>query len=297
MDEKRIVGTCFHFDNQFNLAPENFGGIKLFQLGEIGCESGYEIPNHEQWCHEISYIVSGTGYFSTNEAVSKVQSGDIYINSHGQRHSVLAGKSTNLRYAYMGFDFDDNVNDPELLLLKEFYEDVKINHVQDRTDVMVPFFRCFDEFYSNSDCSRMIIESYIKQIVALTYRAFSTAKVIPYTHEVTINNHGNVVYASIKYIEKNICEIHNVKEVSENLKYSNCYLSQLFREKTGMTLQQYINLKKIEKSIEMLKYCKISISQIADKLNYASVQSFNKAFKRIKGCSPTEFIKKLQEET
>ena len=57
----------------------------------------------------------------------------------------------------------------------------------------------------------------------------------------------------------------------------------------GTTLQAYVSMKKIEASLDLLKYKKSSITQIASSLNYESAQSFGKVFKKIMGCSPTEY--------
>ena len=51
-------GKVYHFNNNI---PESkrFGFIRLYQIGELQCSPGYEVPRHNQPCAEISYIVSG----------------------------------------------------------------------------------------------------------------------------------------------------------------------------------------------------------------------------------------------
>jgi AraC-like DNA-binding protein len=66
----------------------------------------------------------------------------------------------------------------------------------------------------------------------------------------------------------------------------------MFKEAMGISLQEYICNKKIEASLDFLKDQKYTVTQIAMMLNYASVQSFCKAFRKVKGCSPTEYQKR-----
>lgn len=103
---------------------------------------------------------------------------------------------------------------------------------------------------------------------------------------------GRSIYSVIKYIDNNIFEKLGVKEIAQTVGYNYSYISNAFKKSTGMTIQRYISNKKVQKAIELMKYGKISVVQVAQRLNYANVQSFNKAFKRTMGCAPTEFLKR-----
>jgi len=69
------------------------------------------------------------------------------------------------------------------------------------------------------------------------------------------------------------------------------YLSKIFSEKTGKTIEQYFILQKIEKSKELLSFKNLSISEIAYSLGYAHVSHFSNQFKSITGYSPSVFQK------
>ena len=97
------------------------------------------------------------------------------------------------------------------------------------------------------------------------------------------------IYAVVRYIDSNISSITSVNELSKDLGYSHSYLSHVFKEKMGITLQGYINAKRIESSLQYLRNQSFSITQIAQMLEYDTVQSFGKAFKKIMNCSPSEY--------
>ena len=78
-------------------------------------------------------------------------------------------------------------------------------------------------------------------------------------------------------------------DMASALGYSYNYLSHLFRRKTGMTIQNYVSQKKIERSLELLRDSDMSVTKIATVLNYDCIQSFSKAFKRAMNMSPTEY--------
>lgn len=66
-------------------------------------------------------------------------------------------------------------------------------------------------------------------------------------------------------------------------------LSKLFSEVEGITIEQFFNLQKIEKTKELLTYKEQSLSQIAFNLGYSSTQHLSSQFKKLTGMTPTQF--------
>ena len=66
-------------------------------------------------------------------------------------------------------------------------------------------------------------------------------------------------------------------------------LSSLFSSVEGVTIERFIILQKLEKVKELLIYDELSLSQIANKLNYSSVQHLSNQFKKTIGMTPSEF--------
>jgi AraC-like DNA-binding protein len=65
------------------------------------------------------------------------------------------------------------------------------------------------------------------------------------------------------------------------------YLSKVFSEEEGLTIEQYIILQKIEKVKELLTYGQQSLSEIAWQLGYSSVAALSAQFKKVVGMTPT----------
>ena len=72
------------------------------------------------------------------------------------------------------------------------------------------------------------------------------------------------------------------------------YLSNLFSEIEGTTIEKYYIQQRIEKAKELLVYDELSLSEIADKLGYSSVAYLSSQFKKVTGLTPT-FFKSLKE--
>lgn len=97
--------------------------------------------------------------------------------------------------------------------------------------------------------------------------------------------------------------IHNLNDstkvnhsdyISEKMDLDYTYISNIFSEVKGITIQQYIIVHKIEKVKELLLYGKFNLTEIAYQLNYSSVAHLSNQFKKITGFPPSHF-KKLKD--
>lgn len=295
MHEKEILGKRFEFDNQYFQKPKKFGSLNLFQLGDLCCECGYEVAPHIQVCHEISCVISGEGLFLINGQGFPVKEGDVVISQKGDLHEIHASRQTNLRYYYLGFASDPQEGDSMSQVTAFFSNPLEKRIEHDTFDISGHFLKVINELYNPSAFSDEMIHHYLIQILVLTYRTMIGAgqKRMPAFRNA--NSVGSTVYSVVKYIDNNIFNIDSIGNIAKSLGYSKEYLSHLFHAKTGMTLQHYINCKKIEKSLELMETERLNITQIALMLRYDSVQSFSKAFKRTLGFSPVNYEKQMEK--
>jgi AraC-like DNA-binding protein len=83
--------------------------------------------------------------------------------------------------------------------------------------------------------------------------------------------------------------------ISEKLNYDYTYLSNVFSEVKGITIQQFIIINKIERVKELLLYDELNLTEISYKLHYSSVAHLSNQFKKITGLSPS-FYKQLKQK-
>jgi AraC-like DNA-binding protein len=79
--------------------------------------------------------------------------------------------------------------------------------------------------------------------------------------------------------------------LAEDLSQDYNSLSNLFSEIENITIEKYFISQKIEKVKELLVYNELSLSEIADILNYSNVAHLSNQFKKITGFTPTSFKK------
>lgn len=108
---------------------------------------------------------------------------------------------------------------------------------------------------------------------------------------ILIDRIKTVIIEMVHYADE-LPKVNYSDYISEKLKYDYTYLSNIFSEVKGTTIQHFIIVHKIEKVKELLLYDQLNLSEIAYKLNYSSVAHLSNQFKKITGLSPS-FFKKI----
>ncbi len=99
------------------------------------------------------------------------------------------------------------------------------------------------------------------------------------------------------YIEINLGKQITLSDAAKNVNFSEYHFHRLFSKYSNETFKQFITRIKMERSaIYLATYSKISITEIAYKYGYNSSSSYNKAFKKHFGMSPTEFRKEQERK-
>ncbi len=114
-----------------------------------------------------------------------------------------------------------------------------------------------------------------------------------------IDDRKSRIVEKIKTVIVNL--VHHSGEISRQktsdiiageLHYDYPYLSNLFSEIEGITIEQYIIQQKVERIKELIVYDELTLSAIADQMGYSSVAHLSAQFKKITGLPPSHFKNK-----
>jgi AraC-like DNA-binding protein len=105
----------------------------------------------------------------------------------------------------------------------------------------------------------------------------------------------NTIVELVHYTEEQ-SNLKHSEYISRALNYDYPYLSKIFSEVEGVTIEHYIINQKIERAKELLMYDEHSLNEIAYMLGYSSVQHLSQQFKKVTGLNATHF-KRLKENS
>ena len=101
--------------------------------------------------------------------------------------------------------------------------------------------------------------------------------------------HIKTLIIELVHHNNNKLKINLSDYLSDKLHLDYNYISNLFSEIEGTTIEKYIIAQKIEKVKELLVYDELTLSEIAFRLNYSSTAHLSSQFKKVTGLTPSHF--------
>jgi AraC-like DNA-binding protein len=143
----------------------------------------------------------------------------------------------------------------------------------------------------NDKLSESVLEEFRTKLLK------SGLEVLDDKRSILIEKIKNVIIEMIHYSDE-LPKVNFSNYLSEKLHYDYTYLSNLFTEVKGTTIQEFIIMHKIEKAKELIMYDEMSLAEIAYTLNYSSAAHFSTQFKKVTGLTPSYFkrLKKQRDE-
>jgi AraC-like DNA-binding protein len=103
-----------------------------------------------------------------------------------------------------------------------------------------------------------------------SYLGMSGLELLNDKKSILINKVKNVIIEMIHYTDE-VPKLNYSDYISEKLGYDYTYMSNLFSEVNGITIQHFIIKYKIERAKELMLYDELNLTEISCKLHYSSV--------------------------
>ena len=125
-------------------------------------------------------------------------------------------------------------------------------------------------------------ELYLKQLFVEIFKCINTKMDTRY---------NRYIQYVLSFIQKNYGNDITVKQLAENLNLSPVYLNTVFKKEIGVSVQEHLISVRIKKAQNLLVEQTLTVGAIAKKVGYKTLRSFEVAFLKRVGVSPTEYQK------
>ena len=260
------------------IPQENFeefcGALSLVKPRILFCEqfdeksSIWNFERHKHDCIELLYFLYGNAEVRTTEKIVQASFYDIVIYPSDTYHTE------HLQFNHHQEVICIWVEIPGLVL-----DD--IIHIQDKnSDIKWVLEKVYSEYKSEKPC-KCLLENYTKLATMLIAKTCfeQSASTDPLSR-------------IILYMQSNMAENITVEEVAELIYVSKSYLSRYFKQRTGMSLIEYLRLLRINTAKKLLVTTDSSVEDISSIIGYNSAKYFCRAFRLCTGMTPTEYKRK-----
>ena len=243
-------------------------------------------PPHWHDCYELLLVVSGSLIIRNNDISLELFENQIAVFSPQDIHSGTTGKNGCV-YKCLQFELDDLLgNSTEEKTLKSNLKNntYKLKHYIEDKHVVNLFNKTADSCIVNCISQPFIVKGNLCVLFSYLLEHFLTKQ----QASIKIDTKFNDV---IVYINDNLRSEITSKIISKKFSYNESYLCRKFKEKTGLSITDYINICRIEYAQKLIYETSLSFSEIAQNCGYCNVAYFSSLFKRYTGMTPTAWKK------
>ena len=252
--------------------------------------AGYEFKGEKHDYYELTFVDRGTLETTIEGKDYVIHEKELILYGPGQFHTQRISEGQSCSYITIVFSMvnitpeaPDGEN--ELLLNKVFTYDKKIytllkDFVQE-SSIQIP--------YLNSLMTCLLQEIMIR-LLRSEFLSRKEEKPVSLTRQ---HYQDELLERILTYIDECICEPLTIAEICQTFSISRSSLQLLFKENLDQTPKKYISDLKLEKSCQLIREQKYSISEISLLLGFNSIHYFSRAFTHKYNMAPSEYSKQM----
>lgn len=232
---------------------------------------------------KFTFIEEGKMLLTVGDKKFDLQKGDMVLIPPMVKHSYTIPKSDVTILHWFHFELKHNKNNfSDYLNLKNF------PYFVSNADEKFVVKECKELFSSHKLAEPMSNYAAISSILRIITYYFSMCDL---AKKNSVNDELDDI---IEYIKNNLTVNFSCNELAKMANYSQNRFINKFRERTGYTPIQYINLLRIENARSLLYHSEDNISVIMEKCGFMDYAYFSKLFKKHVGSSPKNFREQLR---
>ena len=131
----------------------------------------------------------------------------------------------------------------------------------------------------------------IELFMALREYQLEQQKIVMDCDDEKIDEYSEKFGTVLKYIDTNYMYDITLEQLADVAGYSKYHFSRIFKQYNSMSYLQYINARRTKAAESLLLDPNIPITEVAMRSGFKSLTTFNRIFKDIKHCTPTDFKK------
>jgi AraC-like DNA-binding protein len=273
----------------------SYGKTILFyqSITESGKRRG--IYEHHHTAIEISLCCKGSGAYIINGKEHPISPYDIIIHASDEPHyltKIIEGEAIEM----LNIRFEPMLlwSDKELSWLMQFFmkeNRCRKNKISSSNPIASEISRLFLEIKKEVDTKNVGYELMVKtlliNILVIINRAYTS---IPENYQIEgVSHTSKQLEKALMFINDNIENKLTLDIIAQSAAMNKTYFSSCFKKLNGISLWDYITIKRVEKAIELLKTTNLTKIDIAMKCGFNSSANFYKAFRRVTGKNPSFF--------
>ena len=269
-------------------------------VDRIARDGEYTMPAvHFHNEYEIYYLFEGARYYFIGNKTYPINKGNLVLVDANQIHKTSAfGKGAHDRFlaeiAPGPFsDFFENVCGMPLQNLFDDYSGVWVLDANEQRYAESLMFSMMDEFTERRSYYQNVAMMRLAELALLVTRLRAGSRAASGATLSDAPKHAQIQRIT-EYISNNYNKVKTLAEICEHFYISKSHLCRIFKDVTGFTVQEYINMYCIKEARQLLEESDFNVSEISSALGYGTVTHFERVFKKYTETSPLKYRQKMR---
>jgi len=260
----------------------------------ISCQyPGAHYPMHYHDFAELSLVVEGRGTESINGLSHDLRPGTMSLLLPHHIHELDSDHSSPVKLYSCMFDMNILFGTPYESYMNYWFHKIgselpSFYHFEgEQHDTVL---RLIEQLMAESKEARIgrdaLLRNKLIEVVTLLLRALIDGKELSAVRQ----NHPNVrAWSILRYIHLHYNEPISLNSVSTHFNLHPSYISRLFKEHTGKTINDYMHELRISRATTLLQASEMSISDICMEVGYENYRTFARVFREHYSMSPSDY--------
>ena len=270
--------------------------------------------NHKHAEFELSLVLQGCGVYDTERGKTEISAGDMFLFSTNEYHCItdIFGETEtdgmellNLQFspAFVWRFGNDYLSNDYLGAFLDRPKDCssRLDKTNPDFQKVLSLFRAIQkEFLLAQEGYQTVVKANILELMVVLRRSFfpaqvhGSAKCRPVSSDYALHLEG--IENAMNYIDKHYALSLSLEDLAKRAYMPRTYFCTVFKRLNGLTPWQYINIRRIDKALSLLKHSNDTVLKIAMCCGFNNTANFNRIFKKITGQTPGEYKKALNDK-
>ncbi len=251
-------------------------------------------PRHWHPAVEIIMPVDGGYTILINGTCYELKEGDIFLIPPGEMHELIAppeGFRLILMFDYASINRIPGFSSLSALLTRpilvtqaeaaDIYEQCR--------DIMISITNLYVD---DEPFWEIAIDAYLIHLMVLLNRFYKDQnELFSKIGSARQAEYLQKFHSVFEYIDQHYMENLDLETVAKSSGFSKFHFSRIFKQVTNSSFNDYLNHRRIQAAVALLSSSELPITEIALMSGFPSISTFNRVFRSIKHCTPTEFKK------
>lgn len=287
-EEKHLFASGFRVtqgEHEFVTYPENTS-IRIW-IGRV--PDDYEPHFHS--AVEVILPLEGEVLVCVDETDYHIQAGEVMIIPAGITHSLHMGEGSQrelILYEMNGVFTLKEFSALRQMISRPVY--LQAGHpCQERVRAL--FFEIIEKHRSGALLRNMHNYALLLEIYAILGENYLTSSATAAEmNSLQRNLSGEDAFnRALDHLNKNYMDDMTLDSLAAYAGFSRYTLSRMFRQHTGSTFTQYLSKRRVDMAMELLATTRLPVTQVALQCGFNSIATFNRVFREVKGCTPTQY--------